>query len=120
MIVAACRLAGFAVSVSEYHLTFEIIFCQGRIADRTPGAIEGAAKIARALQELTGLSPRSVGAPSPPRQDDWSSSLPEAIGTLTELQSEVADIFRRGQRPLMAMNTCSASRNTAGCRACPS
>ena len=93
-------------------LVFEIIFCQGRIANRTPGAIEGAAKTARALQELTGLSPRSVGAPSPPRQDDWSSSLPEAIGTLTELQSEVADIFRRGQRPLMAMNTCSASLAT--------
>lgn len=93
-------------------MTFEIIFCQGRIADRTPGAIEGAAKTARALQERTGLPPRSVGTPSPPKQDDWSSSLPEATGTLTELQSEVADIFRRGQRPLMAMNTCSASLAT--------
>ncbi len=93
-------------------MTFEIIVSQGRIADRTPGAIAGAAKTATLLQELTGLSARSVGLPSPAKQDDWSASLPEASDTLSKLQTEVTSIFGRGNTPLMAMNTCSASLAT--------
>ncbi len=93
-------------------LTFEIIVSQGRIADRTPGAITGAAKTAKALQDLTGLSACSIGTPSPAKQDDWSNSLPDARDSLSKLQTEVVDIFGRGNTPLMAMNTCSASLAT--------
>ncbi len=97
---------------TEYRLTFELVVSQGRIADRTRGAIPGAAKTAEALRQQTGLSPTVVGTPAPPRSDDWSTSLPEASDTLTELQAAVRAILERGNTPLIAANTCSASLAT--------
>lgn len=93
-------------------MTFELIVSQGRIADRTSGAIRGAALTAQALARLTGLSPAFIGAPSPARQDDWRQSLPEAGETLQALQKAVISVLERGHKPLMVANTCSASLAT--------
>ncbi|SCB32312.1 arginase family protein [Rhizobium multihospitium] len=93
-------------------MTFEFIVSQGRIADRTPGAIPGAALTAKALQELTGLVPTFIGTPAFAKEDDWSRSLPEARETLAALQNAAAGTLGRGNRLLMVANTCSASLAT--------
>ncbi|MGE6781966.1 arginase family protein [Ensifer adhaerens] len=93
-------------------MSYELIVSQGRIADRTPGAIPGAALTAAALGEQTGLRPTVIGTPSPARKDDWSASLPEAKETLAGLQAAIAATLRRGNRPLVVANTCSASLAT--------
>ncbi len=93
-------------------MTFELIVSQGRIADRTVGAIRGAELTAQALARITGLKPTFIGTPSPAKQDDWRQSLLEAGETLQALQSVVDAVLKRGQKPLMVANTCSASLAT--------
>ncbi|HEV7310059.1 arginase family protein [Ensifer sp.] len=90
-------------------MPYELIVSQGRIADRTPGALAGAALTAEALSKSTGLVPTVFGEQSPACKDDWSVSLPEARTTLTGLQGAIAATLRRGNKPLMVANTCSAS-----------
>lgn len=90
-------------------LNYELILSQGRIADRTPGAIAGAALTAGAIVKLTGVTTLAVGIPSPSRLDDWSTSLPDAQQTLASLRDAVATALQRGKKPLMVANTCSAS-----------
>ncbi len=100
------------VANKEQTLAFELVVSQGRIADRSPGAIPGAALAAAVIRDRTGLTPVVIGAASPPKTDDWSSSLPEAKETLQALQRAVSDILDRGGRPLVVANTCSASLAT--------
>lgn len=70
-------------------MTFELIVSQGRIADRTSGAIPGAALTARLLSSLTGLAPLVIGQISPALNDHWSIALGGANVTLTELQAAI-------------------------------
>ena len=93
-------------------MTFQLILSQGRIADRTPGAIAGAALTAEALSRLTGLEPVVVGNPAPAQNDDWSTSLPAARETLVALEAAVRMALQHGSVPLLANNTCSASLAT--------
>lgn len=93
-------------------LAYELILSQGRIGDRTAGAIPGAALTAGTLHKQFGLTPIAVGAPSPPKDDDWSTSLPEAQNTLAALQNAVSEILLRGNKPLIVANTCSAGLAT--------
>ncbi|MBO9127401.1 MULTISPECIES: arginase family protein [unclassified Rhizobium] len=93
-------------------MPFEFLVSQGRIADRSPGAIRGARLAADALRNLVGLEPLVIGAPSAHKIDDWSSSLPEALETLNALQHAISAIFARGNMPLIVANTCSASLAT--------
>lgn len=93
-------------------LTYDLLLSQGRIADRTPGAIRGAALTARAITGLTGLQPSTSGTPSEAKQDDWSTSLPEASETLAGLQAAVSASLKAGHKPLVVANTCSASLAT--------
>jgi arginase len=90
-------------------MTFELIVSQGRIADRTSGAIPGAALTARLLSGLTGLAALEIGAISPALSDQWSSALAETNVTLTQLQQAISKAVERGNRPLMVANTCAAS-----------
>jgi arginase len=99
----------FLRAIRNSRLPFELLVSQGRIADRSPGAIRGAELAANALGALTGLEPLVVGTPSAPKADDWSRSLPEARDTLKALQDAVAAGFKRGSTPLVVANTCSAS-----------
>lgn len=90
-------------------MTFELIVSQGRIADRTSGAIPGAALTAKLASSLTGLEPLEIGQISPARNDHWSQALGEANVTVTELQQAISQTIDRGNRPLMVANTCAAS-----------
>ncbi|MGE4327815.1 MAG: arginase family protein [Pseudodonghicola sp.] len=87
---------------------FDLILSQGRIADRTPGAIQGAALTAAALEDRIGAA-RIVGEPADAATDDWSVSLPQAQTTLSGLRAAIADCLERNLVPLMVANTCSAS-----------
>ena len=73
-------------------MAYELVVSQGRIADRTPGAIPGAALTVEALGKRTGLQPITIGSPSPAKEDDWSASLPEAGETLAGLQAAIAAV----------------------------
>lgn len=90
-------------------MTYQLTVSQGRIADRTSGAILGAKLTAEALANLAGLQPTIIGVPSPAKNDDWSVSLREAQESLRGLQNAVSSTFKHGKRPLMVVNTCSAS-----------
>ncbi|WP_336645489.1 arginase family protein [Microbacterium sp. USHLN186] len=90
----------------------ELIVSQGRVGDRTDGALPGARKVARALSELLGVQPRIVGTPSSARLDDWSESLPAARETLAGLRAGLDDVLSRGALPVLATNTCGASLGT--------
>ncbi|MBB4347197.1 MULTISPECIES: arginase family protein [Rhizobiaceae] len=90
-------------------MTFELIVSQGRIADRTSGAIPGAALTAKLVSSLTGLAPLEIGQISPARDDHWSLALAEANVTLAELRQAISQTIDRGNRPLMVANTCAAS-----------
>ncbi len=102
----------FVACNKEFPLPFELLVSQGRIADRSLGAIRGAALAANALSALTGLEPVIIGTPSAPKVDDWSRSLLEARATLEALQDAVAATFMRENTPLVVANTCSASLAT--------
>lgn len=90
----------------------DIIVSQGRVADRAPRLIEGAARLAHALEHRYGLEGRFVGEPAPAADDDWSVSLPQARQTLIGLKEAVTESIRDGRLPLMISNTCSASLAT--------
>ncbi|MDH7793026.1 arginase family protein [Ochrobactrum sp. AN78] len=89
-----------------------IITSQGRVADRTPGAIPGALAVAKALAARYDLSIKTVGTPAPAVSDDWSEALPQARETLKGLAAAVSEELTAGRRPLLATNTCSASLAT--------
>lgn len=93
-------------------MSFELITVQGRVADRSPGAIIGAALVAEAIGRHAGVNAKFIGTPSESRADDWTASLPAALETLKALQDEVSGIFARGVTPLIVANTCSASLAT--------
>jgi arginase family enzyme len=90
----------------------ELIVSQGRVADREPRMIEGAARVARALEQRHGLTGRWIGVPAPAAADDWSVSLPQAEETLTGLGRAVGESIRNGSRTVMISNTCPASIGT--------
>ncbi|WP_320188951.1 arginase family protein [Agrobacterium rosae] len=90
-------------------MTFEIIVSQGRVADRTSGAIAGAKMTAEALIKRNGFPVTVVGTPSPPRDDTWSVALAEAVTTLKSLHAATRDVLMRGGKPLLVLNTCGAS-----------
>ncbi|MFB6838022.1 arginase family protein [Streptomyces sp. NPDC056361] len=90
----------------------ELIVSQGRVADREPRLIEGAARIARALERRHGVTGRSIGEPAPADDDDWSVALPQAEATLTGLARAVTESVRNGSRTVLVSNTCGASLAT--------
>lgn len=90
----------------------EIILSQGRLADRTPGAIKGAAALAEALAQRFGLGIAAVGAPADAQNDRWDAALPAAKATLDGLASATASTLSAGRAALLVNNTCSASLAT--------
>lgn len=92
-----------------FYLSFELIVCQGRVADRTPGAIKGAALTADALEAHINCRRTNVGTPFQAEHDDWRVSLPQAQKTLSELRAAVMQSLCAGKIPVVVANTCSAS-----------
>ena len=59
-----------------------LIVCQGRVADRTHGAIPGALTAANSLAHRYGLEIQIAGKPSSAKNDNWNVALEEAHETL--------------------------------------
>ena len=93
-------------------MRFDLILSQGRIADRTPGAIKGAALLSSLLEPFIDGDRRVIGTPSPASDDDWTTSLPQAARTLAGLRDAVAQSLANDRVPVMVANTCSASLAT--------
>ncbi|GAB3599163.1 arginase family protein [Microbacterium tumbae] len=91
---------------------FAPIISQGRVADRTDGALRGALTAGTALAAYLGREPVVVGSPSPARIDDWRAALPEASETLRALRAAVTASLDAGAVPLLVANTCAASLGT--------
>ncbi|GAA4192128.1 hypothetical protein GCM10022219_11960 [Microbacterium oryzae] len=89
-----------------------LIVSQGRVADRTGGALVGARLAGDALSALLGVKAQVVGTPSAPVEDDWTESLPAAADTLRELRSALATALDAGTVPVLATSTCAASLAT--------
>lgn len=89
-----------------------LIVSQGRVADRTNGAIAGAWAVANSLADRYDLTIQTAGKPSSAKNDDWKEALPEANETLSELAAAVSAELDKGHRPLVVTNTCSASLAT--------
>ncbi len=91
---------------------FSLIVSQGRVADRTDGALVGARRVGDALSTLLGIDAVSVGTPYPATTDDWSVALAQAKGTLHGLRDALRTAIDAGGVPLLATNTCAASLGT--------
>src|SRR6185295_17204829 len=59
-------------------MPLRLMVSQGRIDDRSPNAVLGAALTAEALAKRLGIDPKVIGRPSPHKVDDWRKSLPAA------------------------------------------
>lgn len=91
---------------------FSLIVSQGRVADRTSGALEGARLVGEALASLLDVEARTVGLPAAAETDDWSVALPQAEATLLGLRDALRDALDAGTVPVLATNTCGASLGT--------
>lgn len=91
---------------------FSLIVSQGRVADRTDGALVGARRVGEALSSLLGIPATTIGTPDRAVVDDWSVALPQAASTLTGLRDAVGTAIDAGRVPLLATNTCAASLGT--------
>lgn len=89
-----------------------MIACQGRVADRTPGALLGAKLTAEAIAGSVGVNPQFIGEPEEPAEDGWEASLAAADATLGELSSAVGEVLQAGEFPVVVNNTCAASLAT--------
>lgn len=90
-------------------MAYNIILSQGRIADRTAGAIPGAALTATLVEKLTSAPVTTIGSRSPVVTDDWSVSLPQARDTLNGISDALDATLKNNQIPVLVANTCSAS-----------
>lgn len=90
----------------------ELIVSQGRVADRTDGALRGARAASDALGEYLGQAPIVVGSPSPAVTDDWTDALPAAHETLTGLKGALSTALDAERTPILLTNTCAASLGT--------
>ncbi|OAN40950.1 arginase family protein [Microbacterium sp. H83] len=91
---------------------YSLIVSQGRVADRTDGALVGAQRVGAALSTLLGLDQTVIGTPSPAVTDDWSAALPQAEETLHGLRDALRAALDAGATPILATNTCAASLGT--------
>lgn len=91
---------------------FDLILSQGRVGDRGPRLIEGAALTADAIARRYGIVPTVVGTPSAARADDWTESLPGARNTLEAVAAAVDATLSVGRAPLIIASTCSSGIGT--------
>ncbi|MFK3679165.1 arginase family protein [Microbacterium sp. NPDC090218] len=91
---------------------YSLIVSQGRVADRTDGALRGARRVGEAVSSLLGLEPEIIGSPTPASTDDWSVALPQADDTLSGLRHATQRAISADSTPLLITNTCAASLGT--------
>lgn len=91
---------------------FDLILSQGRVGDRAPRLIQGAAETAAALTARYEIEPRVVGTSEPAQEDDWAVSLRAAQSTLRDLAAAVDASFEAGRPPVIVASTCSSGLAT--------
>lgn len=91
---------------------FQLILSQGRVGDRAPRLIQGAAQTAAAISAHYDVRPRTVGTPSPEQHDDWTESLPAAKATLEAVAAAVEETLGAGRPPVVVAGTCSSGLGT--------
>lgn len=87
----------------------DLVVSQGRVADRTAGAIDGARRTGETLAARTGRPVHTIGSPSEPRTDDWAEALPAARSTLRAVRDAVGSALDAGRVPVLAASTCATS-----------
>jgi arginase family enzyme len=90
-------------------LSFNLIYSQGRVADKTVQTIIGAKLTAQALEKRYNVIGQAVGIPSMPALDDWTVSLPQANNTLKEIKETILASIDSKKLTILASNTCSVS-----------
>ncbi|MDJ0930704.1 hypothetical protein [Breoghania sp.] len=90
-------------------MRINLLVSQGRAADKTVRIIEGAALTGRTLQDRFGVTAHFLGEPSPPAEDDWTESLPQARPTLDAVAGALDASLAGGGLTVLASNTCSIS-----------
>lgn len=87
-----------------------LILVQGPVSDRTPGAMRGAAALARALAERHGLKPETLGEPdAAPRHESWEPALRRARPLLEAVSARLARGLGAGERALVVAGRCASS-----------
>ena len=92
--------------------SYSLIVSQGRVADRTHGALIGARRVGEAVSSLMSIEAQTIGAPTPSVVDDWTKALPEAEQTLQGIRAALQDALAAGTTPLLITNTCAVSLGT--------
>jgi arginase family enzyme len=83
-----------------------------RTADRTPGAVRGAQKLAPLIGKRLGVEPRTIGTPSDPRETRFEEDLRDSRGCLLEAGGQVEDALTGGRVPVLAAADCSIAVTT--------
>jgi arginase family enzyme len=83
-----------------------------RTADRTPGAVRGAQKLAPLIGKRLGVEPRTIGTPSDPRETRYEEDLRDSRGCLLEAGGQVEDALTGGRVPVLAAADCSIAVTT--------
>jgi arginase family enzyme len=90
-----------------------LLLLQGRVADRCPRGIHGAAALAAAIGAgRPGLACETIGGPtrpSPPAATGWEAELEAARPLLRRLADRVAESLAAGERPVVIAGRCAAS-----------
>jgi arginase/N-omega-hydroxy-L-arginine amidinohydrolase len=87
-----------------------LILVQGPVSDRTPGAMRGAAALARALAERHGLTPEALGEPdAAPRREPWEPALRRARPLLEAVSERLARGLGAGERTIVIAGRCANS-----------
>lgn len=92
--------------------SYSLIVSQGRVADRTDGALIGARRVGEAVSSLLSIEAQTIGTPTPGVVDDWTTALPEAEQTLQGIRAALQDALAAGTTPLLITNTCAVSLGT--------
>ncbi|MBW8268770.1 arginase family protein [Caldovatus aquaticus] len=90
-----------------------LILVQGPVSDRTPGAMRGAAALARALAERHGLAVEAFGEPdAAPRDERWEAALRRARPLLEAVAARLARGLAAGERMVVVAGRCASSLAT--------
>jgi arginase family enzyme len=89
-----------------------LLLLQGRVADRGPRGIRGAAALAAAISaSRPGLACETIGEPTwaSPVATGWQAELEDARPPLRRLADRVAESLAAGERPVVVAGRCAAS-----------
>lgn len=91
---------------------FALTLFQGRTADRTPAAIAGAQRLAKAMSEQLNTALTITGTPRDPLNDSGLAQLESARLELQQLADTLQQQLNTGQRPVTILPLCAGALAT--------